>query len=325
MKKAVLSSVLALFLLIAFMFIKTLTFKSMQVDVEPAASIKVDPHKVAQNLSRAIKFRTISHPDPVKFNPDEFKSLHQFIEESFPKLHKTLTKEVINDYGLLYTWKGSDSNLKPIMFMAHMDVVPIAPGTEEDWHYPPFAGRIAEGFIWGRGTLDDKVSLMGIMEAVEALLADGYKPRRTLYLTFGQDEEVGGQRGAFQIAKLLKSRGIRAEYILDESGAITSGVFPGVSSPVALVGIAEKGYLSLKLTVDHEGGHSSMPPKQSAIGILASAIHNLEKNQFPAKLEGPTMLLFDYVGPEMPFGMKFLIANKWLLGGLLKSYQREAA
>jgi carboxypeptidase PM20D1 len=159
---------------------------------------------------------------------------------------------------------------------------------------------------------------MGIMEAVEALLADGYKPLRTLYLAFGPDEEVGGQRGAAKIAELFKSRGIKADYILDESGAITTGVVPWVSTPVALVGIAEKGYLSLKLSVEHEGGHSSMPPLQSAIGILASAIHNLERNQFPANLEGPTMQLFDYVGPEMPFGMKFLVANKWLFGRLIK-------
>ncbi len=159
---------------------------------------------------------------------------------------------------------------------------------------------------------------MAIMEAVETLITNGFRPRRSLYLAFGHDEEIGGEDGAVRIAASLKSRGVEAEYILDESGVITIGIVPGVSEPTALVGIAEKGYLTLELSVTQEGGHSSMPPPHSAIGILSTAIHNLERNQLPSRLEGPTARLFDWVGPEMPFGMKLVFANPWLLGWLIE-------
>ena len=170
----------------------------------------------------------------------------------------------------------------------------------------------------GQGALDDKASLMGIMEAVEALLAQGFTPRRTVYLAFGHDEEVRGIRGAMQMAALLKSRGVEAEYILDESGCIASGVVPGVSKAVALVGTAEKGYLTLELSVEGEGGHSSMPPPKTAIGVLSSAIARLEQNPFPARLKGPTAQMFEAIGPEIGFPMRFVFANQWFFGGLIK-------
>ncbi len=324
MKKTVFMIVSAVLLLVFFMVTKTVSFKPKQVDAEQAEATRVDVQKAVQNLSRAVKFRTISDSNQAKINPLEFESFHQFLEEAFPRLHDALIKEVIDDYGLLYTWKGKDSNVKPILLMAHMDVVPIAQDTLNDWHYPPFEGRVAEGFVWGRGTLDDKLSLLGIMEAVEALLTENYTPRRTIYLAFGHDEEVGGQRGALQIARILISRGGKCEYILDESGAVATGILPWISSPVALIGIAEKGYLTLKLSVEHEGGHSSMPSLNNAIGILATAIHNLDKNPFPSRLDGTMGQFFEYVGPELPPTMKFFIANKWLFGGLIKSQLKGA-
>ena len=189
---------------------------------------QVNPDQAAENLSRAIQFKTISHQDPAEDDPTEFLGFLQFLEETYPLIHETLTKEMVSDYSLLYTWLGSDTEAKPIVLMSHIDVVPIEPGTESDWTYPPFEGRIADGFIWGRGAQDIKCSLMGIMEAVETLLAQGYKPRGTIYLAFGQDEEVGGNRGAAQIAALLKSREIEAEYVLDEGGQIVKDVLPGL-------------------------------------------------------------------------------------------------
>jgi carboxypeptidase PM20D1 len=177
---------------------------------------------------------------------------------------------------------------------------------EGKWTHPPFAGRIADGYIWGRGALDDKVSVLAIL------------PRRTIYLAFGHDEEIGGLGGAAKIAALLHARGIRLEYVLDEGGTITKGILPGVSSPVAMVGIAEKGYVSLALTVESSGGHSSMPPRHTAVGILSSAIHKLERNPFPAKIQGPTRALLETVGPNLAFGQRLVMANLWLFDSLVK-------
>ena len=190
---------------------------------------------------------------------------------------------------------------KPVLLLAHMDVVPVEPGTERAWTHGPFSGDVADGFIWGRGTLDDKVGVMAILEAVEILLEQGFKPRQTVLLAFGHDEEIGGQKGAATIAALLKSRGIRVAYALDEGSAVTEGIVPGLDSAAALIGIAEKGFASIELTTVATGGHSSMPPPQTAIGIVAAAIHALESHPMPASLDGPAALLFDRLGPEMPF------------------------
>jgi len=285
-----------------------------------AGTAEAAADKAAENLGRALQFKTISFQDASQVDAAEFKAFHAFLEKTFPLVHKNLTKELVNNLGLLYTWKGSDASAKPIIFLAHIDVVPIAPGTMKDWTYPPFEGKVADGFIWGRGTMDCKGDLMALMEAVEALLAQGYRPRRTVYLAFGQDEEVGGDNGAGKIAALLKSRGVSAEFVNDEGGMIVDGKMLGVNKPLAMVGIAEKGYLSLELKVKTKGGHSSMPPKETAIGVLAAAIVKLEKNPFPARVAGVPEMTFKSLAPELPSAMKFAAKNVRLFSGLLKGY-----
>ena len=277
-----------------------------------------DVDRAVENLSRSIQFKTISHYDSTQDDPKEFLGFIQFLEETYPLIHETLTKEVVSEYSLLYTWQGTDPEVKPIVLLAHMDVVPIESGTEGDWTYPPFEGRIEDGFIWGRGAQDMKQSLMGIMEAVETLLAQGYKPLGTIYLAFGQDEEVLGTKGAPQIVALLKSRGVEAEYVLDEGGTMISDLVPGLEKPASIIGIAEKGFLSLELTVEGEGGHSSRPPRHSAIGILCSAIHRLEQKQFPAKFEGPTKQMFESLAPEMEPPFNIIFGNTRFFGPLIK-------
>jgi len=202
--------------------------------------------------------------------------------------------------------------------MAHQDVVPVDPQTLAGWEQPPFEGGITDGFVWGRGSLDDKFSLMGIMEAVEMHLARGFQPQRTIYLAFGHDEEIGGHRGAAKIAELLGGRAAALEYVLDEGMAIVDEAIPGLRKPVALIGIAEKGYVSVALRVDVESGHSSMPPPQTAIGILSAAINKLEAHPMPARLEGVQRQVLDYVGPEMPFGSRLVMANLWLFAPLVE-------
>jgi carboxypeptidase PM20D1 len=203
-----------------------------------------------------------------------------------------------------------------------MDVVPVEEMTGAQWAHPPFDGVISEGYVWGRGTMDDKSSVFGILEAAEMLLAEGFEPRRTVYIAFGHDEEIGGKAGAARIAAVLADRGVRLSYVLDEGLFIAERVVPGVGRPVALVGIAEKGFLSLTLTVEAETGHSSTPPTHTAIGVLSMAVNKLEENQFPEDVGGIPGQMFDYVGPEMTWGMKVVFANLWLFRPLV---QRQLA
>jgi len=181
----------------------------------------------------------------------------------------------------------------------------------------PFSGDIADGFIWGRGALDDKSAVMGALEAVEYLLGQGVTPRRTLYLAFGHDEELGGEQGAVKIRELLAARGIQFDFSLDEGLTVLEGMVPGVSAPVALIGITEKGYLSLLLTVEGQGGHVSMPPLETSVGRLANAIARLETHQMPASLRPPASTMLDDLAPRAPFWTRLLFVNRWLFAPLL--------
>lgn len=297
---------------------RTLTFRSRQLAVEPV-SITIDPTEAAGRLAGALPFRTISHQDSAAFDAAEFDRFHQYLARTFPRVHATLTREAVGAASLLYRWPGSDSTLAPGILMAHQDVVPVEPGTEGDWTQPAFSGAIADGYVWGRGAMDDKGNLVAQLEAVETMLARGYTPKRTVYLAYGHDEEVGGLRGAVRIVELLRSRGIRPAFVVDEGGALAEGMMPGLSRPMALVGIAEKGYLSLELAVQVEGGHSSMPPRETAVGILSAAVRRLELNQMPRGIRDVTATTFDYLAPEMSFGPRLVIANRWLFGPLLVS------
>lgn len=323
LRKALLTLLVIVLLLSAVILYRTLAFTSRQVTVEAAPPIEIDSQAAAQRLAQAIAYKTLSHQDIQDFDAQTFAAFHTFLLRQFPSLHATLTRETVGQHSLLYTWQGTDPTLDPILLLAHMDVVPIAPGTESDWEHPPFAATVEDGTIWGRGALDDKGSLMAILEAVEGLTAQGIEPRRTVYLSFGHDEEVGGA-GARAAAEVLRSRGIHLEFVLDEGGAIVEGVLPGVDAPQAVIGIAEKGYMSIELTVEAPGGHSSQPPRETAIGILAKAIHRLETHQMPGRLVGPARQMFDYTGPEMGFGMKILLANLWLFEPLLqRQFERD--
>ncbi len=311
---------LGLALLVVVIAIRTTQMTSRQVFApQPAVPVTVDQDEIAERLARGLQFQTISYSDPAQFDGTPFAGLHAYIAQAFPRVHAALTREVIHDYSLLYTWQGQDETLKPILLMAHLDVVPVEAGTENAWTYPPFAGEIAEGFIWGRGAIDDKSSAFGILESVEALLQDGYRPQRTIYLAFGHNEEIYGQGGAGEIAARLQSRGVELDYILDEGGGISENVMPYLTQPVALVGIAEKGFANIELSVQSPGGHSNSPPAHTAVGILSAAIHRLEDNPYPLRMTEPTEQTLDYLAPEMPLAIRMVFANRWLFGDLIKN------
>lgn len=318
MKRIALGIVLIVVVLVGVVVFRTLSFTSKQVVATTKPDIGIDVPAAAEHLSKAIQFQTISFGVPSPLSKVAFEAFHAYLETTYPKVHATLTREKIGGFSLLYTWKGSDTTLKPLVIMGHFDVVPVPPGSEKDWEHPPFSGEIANGIIYGRGAADDKLNVIGTMEAVEYLLAQGFQPKRTILLSFGHDEELGGIEGAQRIVALLKERKIQPECVIDEGMSILEGMMPGVAAPTALIGIAEKGYVSFSLTVAAEGGHSSTPPAHSAIGILARAIAKLEDHPFPGELAGPARQMFDAVGPEMPFGQRAIFANLWLFSPVVE-------
>ncbi len=317
-KKVLLVFAFCVVLLASLLLINTLRFTSKQIQVEPIKPISIDEVSAAARLAQALRFQTVSYQDTGQMKGEEFLALHKYLEQIFPKVHSTLTKELVGDYSLLYTWKGSDEKLKPILLMAHQDVVPAEPETLANWEQPPFEGRIADGYVWGRGAMDDKFALLSIMEAVELQLGQSFQPQRTIYLAFGHDEEVGGHSGAGKIAELLRQRNVDLQYVFDEGLSISEGILPDIRKPVALIGIADKGYLSLELSVEVESGHASMPPPQTAIGLLSTAISRLEERQMPTSIEGVPRQTLEYIGPEMPFGKRLVMANLWLFKPLVE-------
>ncbi len=322
LKRALLAFGAALLLLVSVLLVRTFTVSSKQLNPPAPQLPKVDGDALAQRLAAATRLKTISNEDPSKVDREPFMALHKLIQDSYPKVHQSLQREVVAEMSLLYTWPGTNKDAAPIVLMGHMDVVPIERGTEKDWVHPPFDGVIKDGYIWGRGSMDDKAGVLGILEAVELLLGEDFKPKQTIYLAFGHDEEVGGE-GAKAMAALLKKRGIKAAMVLVEGLVITDGIIPGLKPPGALIGLSEKGYLSVELTVELEGGHSSMPPKNTAVGILSHAIAQLDAPPLPARLAGPVKALFATLGPEMPFGMRLAFSNLWLLSPVVLS-QLEA-
>ncbi|KRA50662.1 hypothetical protein ASD77_17465 [Pseudoxanthomonas sp. Root65] len=319
MKKFFLMTLLAAASLVVVLAVNTVRQRSRQLDVAAVRPLPaLDAVAAANRLGGALKFPTISHGNrEVEGAP--FDALHAYLQDVYPLAHQALIRERINRYSLLYTWQGTDPTAKPIMLMAHQDVVPVAPGTEVDWDVEPFSGTVRDGYVWGRGAWDNKGSLLAILEAVESLRARGFRPRQTIYLAFGHDEENGGETGAKAIARLLQSRGERLDFVLDEGLVITDEILPGVQSPLALVGTAEKGMLTLSLGVATEPGHASAPGRDSAIGTLSQALVRLENSPLRARIAGATGQMFDTLAPETTGLQRLVLSNRWLFGGLLMS------
>lgn len=311
MIKRILFFLLALIVLLATVLLfNTFRFTSRQADIASLPAPEI-PNEALTHFTEALHYKTISYGDTSRLDSSQFFGFHRFLEKTYPLFHQKLSKEVLVKYSLLYRWEGKNPELNPIVLMAHQDVVPVEEGTEKLWTVDPFAGIVKDNFIWGRGTADDKINLISIMEAAEKLLRENVQPERTIYFSFGHDEEVGG-KGAQAAAALLKSRGIQVDLVLDEGGIISLDKVPGMTKPVALMGTSEKGYLSLELSVEKNGGHSSMPEKETSIDILTKAIVKLREKPFDAGFSPSTQGFIKYLGPEMPFMQKMVFANIWL-------------
>jgi carboxypeptidase PM20D1 len=281
--------------------------------VETADLSAFDGDEAARHLAEAIRFRTITH-DAGERESEKHAALDAFyawLEATYPSFHKAASREVINK-SLLYTWPGTDPKLPPVLLMAHADVVPVVPGTEKDWSHDAFAGVVADGFVWGRGALDTKGSLICMMYAAERLAANGYRPARTIMFAFGEDEEGGGGKGNAEIAKLLKTRGTRLAWVLDEGGVIVRDPVPGMKTSVAFINVAEKGYVSLELTAHGKGGHSSAPSDDLAVARVAKAVVNVVEHPFSSGLDDIQRRKLEVMAPHVPFNSRLMLANLWL-------------
>lgn len=301
----------------AFLIFRATLYGRVSGPIEPAETIMVDVRSVAEHLSAAIRQGTVSESDRTRILTRPFDDLRLWLERTYPTLHAALRRERINDLSLLYCWPGRAEELEPVLLMAHMDVVPVDSTGDAEWTHPPFSGEVVDGYVWGRGSLDTKSTLVTILEAVEMLVRDGYQPERTLYLAFGHDEEIGGWQGSKCIADWLSERGVRLAAVLDEGSGILSEIIPGVSVPAAMLGISEKGHATIELCVEGRAGHSSIPPRHTAIGVLARAIARIENHPMRDRPE-MALLMFETLGPFLPFTQRLVLANPVLFGGLLR-------
>jgi carboxypeptidase PM20D1 len=311
---------LSLLVLAAIVTYRTVTYApplaaASDAPIGLAPPIAIDVDRAARHLGEAIRFQTLSHQDPADNDVRQWEQLQTWLQATYPAIHAAMTREVVAGHTLVYTWPGTDPALPAIVLMAHQDVVPVTPGTEQDWRHPPFGGVVADGAVWGRGAIDDKGSLIGLFEGLEALAGSGFVPGRTVIVVSGHDEEAGG-RGAAAAAALLKSRGVRVQFVFDEGLAVISD-FPLLARPVALIGVAEKGYATLRVTAPAVGGHSSTPPPRTGVEVLAQAVLAIAEQPFPLQFQGPAADMMRALAPEASLVVRMAVANEWLFRPLL--------
>ena len=314
---------LALALLLSVILIRAYLHQPDVYEIKAEAALALNETKAIENLSKSIQFQTISHPDYDKFDYDEFQRFLSWLETEYFQVFKNLEKKYLGKT-LLLKWQGEASDLNPILLTGHYDVVPVRADADSIWQESPFSGKIDGNYVWGRGALDDKSGVIAILEAVNYLLEKNFSPRRTVYLSFGHDEEIGGRRGAGKVTEFLLNEGVELDWTLDEGSFLLQDIIPGINKPVAVINVAEKGSLTLQVIGKAEGGHSSMPSSKSSVGYLAEALLKLENNPVPGKLEGISLGLFDEVSKQMPFQYKILFANLWLFEPLINNFLSDS-
>ena len=311
----ILYALLALLIVfLAVILTRACLFKPKASAPVDAEEISVDNDRAVDHLAQMIRVKTVSHRDDSLVDWERFSEFRALLRELYPAITSACTIEEIGKSGVLYHLKGT-SDANPSVFMAHYDVVPV---NEDAWTKPPFDAVIENGVLWGRGTLDTKITLLGVMEAAEDLLNRGFTPQNDMYFAFSGDEEIMGDSAPAIVAE-LERRGIKPGIVVDEGGAVVEGVFPGVSSPCALVGTGEKGLMDLDFSIKAGGGHASSPPPHTSIGKLASAVTRMENKPFSAFLTKPAAEMFDTLGRHSTFAYRIIFANLWCFFPVLNS------
>ena len=306
---------LILILLIAFIGVvidRTIKFKPSEIEARKTENIKFDSKTAISNLQALVKCKTVSYFDHSLEDDREFNKLIKLLPKLYPNVWKSLKLKKLDGRALLFYWKGKKKG-DPAVFMAHYDVVPVE---EENWTKPAFEGLIEDGIMWGRGTLDTKVTFNGILSACENLLKKKYKPEHDIYFAFSGGEEVNGP-GANNIVEYFMKNNITPSFVLDEGGAVVEGVFPGLKRPCGLIGIAEKGYVNMTLSVKSAGGHASAPKPHTPIGVLSKAVCAIESHPFPLDISVPVSKMFDELGRRSSFLYRMIFANLWCFSWVL--------
>ena len=309
-------------IIVVFVFIiveRTFLFvpeKREKIEVE---EISLDHDKIVRDMVAMIRCKTVSNRDESLVDWAEFEKFEAEIRMRFPKLFEVAKFEKVGKTGLLFSIKGK-SSAAPSVCMAHYDVVPVE---EDGWSKPAFEGIIENNVMWGRGTLDTKGTLCGVLEATEKLLNEGYEPQNDLYLAFSGEEEIDGD-SCKDIVAYLEKKGVKPAIVLDEGGAVVEKVFPGVDRECALIGIAEKGSVSVDFSLESNGGHASTPPVRTVLGQLSRAVVEIEKHPFKRQMTKPVKEMFDVLGRESSFLYRMIFANLWCFAPVLDLYCRIA-
>lgn len=287
------------------------------VAIPDTSAYTIDVQAAAQHLSQAVQFRTVSLVAP-EDDRAPFTDLQAWMIRTYPAFHAAARRETVGDLTLVYTWEGTDPAQPPLLLLAHQDVVPVPDDTRAAWTVDPFGGVIQDDAVWGRGSIDDKGSLVLLLEAAEHLAREGKRPKRTIIFAFGHDEEVGGANGAVQVASLLQQRGVRAWFVLDEGmAAITN--HPLTGGPASMIGISERGFGTLRVHAVGEPGHSSMPPPETAVSLVSEAVVRIHDMPIEQRLEGgPAIDMMRALAPEISLTNRMAVANEWLFGPLLR-------
>jgi carboxypeptidase PM20D1 len=315
-----------LLLILLIIAVNTARFESKQLERSGVANVYPIDYDAVDKLAGAIRIPTVSYDDPALLDTTAFLAMLAYLDDHFPLAGAAMEKTIINSFTVIYHWKGKVNNTQPSILYAHLDVVPIEEVNRDEWLHDPWSGDTAQGYLWGRGALDNKGSMIAMLVAAERLLDKGFTPDNDVYFIFGHDEEVGGPEGAGHAAKYLESRGITTKFNLDEGGPCSHGMVPFVEGAVLMLGTAEKGYVTLQLTAKVKGGHSSKPEKVTSTGVLVQALARLEKYKFPQRVSPVMQDFMAYAGPEMGLPYKAIFANTWLFKPLiLKAYQEISA
>ncbi len=297
---------------LAVIVVRALQFKPYPMEKTEAENFPVDEKRALERFQDMIRLKTVSYPDEKLEDPQTFADFQKLLAEAYPAVTKTCPREILGRRGMLYLWKGK-SSAKPSVLMAHYDVVPV---NEEKWDKPPFAGIIEDGILWGRGTLDTKVTFNGILSAANSLIGQGFRPEKDIYFAFSGGEEINGQ-GAPNIVAYFTEHGIHPAIVVDEGGAVVENVFPGVKQPCGLIGIAEKGMLNAQYRTLSAGGHASAPKPHTPVGVLAAACKRVEDHPFKAHIDGPAAQMFDTLGRYSTPLYRVIFANMWCFGWII--------